>query len=60
MSSEISQLSKQVRYLSYYAVTTSLAFVVFLLSGFRQQAQTFDLIAPRASSLKTAPAATAF
>ena len=44
MSSEISQLSKQVRYLSYYAITTSLGLVVFLLSAFRQQAQTFDLI----------------
>lgn len=47
MQSEIDQLSKQVRYLRYYAITSSLAIIIFLFSAFRQQAQTFDLIRAR-------------
>lgn len=44
MTEEIKQLSKQVTYLKYYALASSLALVVFLFSAFRRDTQTFDVI----------------
>jgi hypothetical protein len=44
MNAEIKQLSKQVQYLKFYAITTSLALMVFLFSAYRQAAPRFELI----------------
>lgn len=44
MNDEIKQLSKQVAYLKYYAVASSIVLAFFLFSAFQRNTQNFDVI----------------